>query len=240
MVLRAREVLEHVAVALGRHDAEVEAESVVSDDGRLRVATREHLGHPVAGTERRDERGGVARRRDDVGVLHRLPSPANAARLRDGERRRVSGESVDHPSHRRKRPREQVPFLGSVADAGLERLQDLLLAPCAHPGELPEPALLRRGLQAVERRDAELHPDARCRLRADTRAGAGSRRPRRERARGVSSARASRRPRRPRRPCSRSSCRSRGAPSPCRRARAPRSAAATPGSGPRPSGRRSP
>ena len=81
----------------------------------------------------------------------------------------MSGKRVDHPSHRGKRPREQAPFLGSFPDAGLERLQDLLLAPCPHPGELPEPALLRCGLEAVEGRDAELHPDARGGLRADTR-----------------------------------------------------------------------
>ena len=36
-------MLEHVAVALGRHDAEVEAEALVPDDGRLRVAARDDL-----------------------------------------------------------------------------------------------------------------------------------------------------------------------------------------------------
>ena len=77
----------------------------------------------------------------------------------------MSGESVDHASNRRKRPREQVPLLRNLADACLERLQDLLLATRAHPGELPEPALLRRRLQPVERRDPELGPDARRRLR---------------------------------------------------------------------------
>ena len=46
VVLRAREVLEEVAVALGRNDAEVEAEAVSRDHGRLRAAARRHLHHP--------------------------------------------------------------------------------------------------------------------------------------------------------------------------------------------------
>src|SRR5207302_4181720 len=47
VLLRAREVLEQVAVRLRRDDAQVEAQAVVRDDRRLRVALRGDLGDPA-------------------------------------------------------------------------------------------------------------------------------------------------------------------------------------------------
>ena len=57
VVLRAREVLEQAAVVLRRHDAQVDAESLLRDDRRLRVAARGDLEHPGQGDEVGDERG---------------------------------------------------------------------------------------------------------------------------------------------------------------------------------------
>ena len=71
--------------------------------------------------------------------------------------------------HGGKRRREQPPLLGLVTDSGLEGLQDLLLAARAHPGEVAQPPGFGRGLQPVERGDAELHPDARRGLGSDSR-----------------------------------------------------------------------
>ena len=110
---------------------------------------------------------GVARRRDEVEVANGLAAAADAAGLGDGDRRRVRLELGDDASHCRKRRPEESSLLGLVADSGLERLEDLLLAARAHPRELAQPALLRCRLQAVERRDAELRPDPRRGLRAD-------------------------------------------------------------------------
>ncbi len=50
-----------------------------------------------------------------------------------------------------------------------ERLEDLLLALRAEAGQRAQPLLLGRGLQLVDRRDAELLPDARRRLRPEPR-----------------------------------------------------------------------
>ena len=228
VILRAREVLEHVAEALLWHDAEIEAKGVVRDDRRLRVAARDDFRDPVAAAERLDEGRRVARCRDEIEIADRLTAAPNASGLRHGDRRGMLLQLGDDTSHRRQRRREEPPLLGLVADAGLERRQDLLLAPRAHPRQVAQSAGFRGGLQAVERGDAELRPDPRGGLRLDS---GGSRRksttpagtsPRR------SSARASLRLRRPPRPCSRSSSRSPEAPSPSRRARARRSAAATP------------
>ena len=51
VVLGAGEVLEQVAVAVRRHDSQVEAEAVLADDGRLRIASCGHLDDPGHGAE---------------------------------------------------------------------------------------------------------------------------------------------------------------------------------------------
>ena len=56
VVLRAGEVLEQVAVALGRHDAQVEAQAVVRDHGRLRPALGNDLDDPIEAREGVDQR----------------------------------------------------------------------------------------------------------------------------------------------------------------------------------------
>ena len=168
VVLRAREVLEHVAVALRRNDPEVEAETVVTDDRRLRVTARRDLRDPVPVAERGDQRRRVGRRRDEIEVAHGLAAPPDAARLGHRDRRRMRRELGDDAAYCRERLTEKPTLLRLVADPRLERLQDLLLAARAHSGEIAQPALLGGALEAVERGDAELRPDARRRLRADS------------------------------------------------------------------------
>jgi hypothetical protein len=78
-------VLEDVPVALGRHDAEVEAEALVPDHRRLRVPTGDDLGHPRPFAERRDHGRRFCGRRDQVEVANRLTPAADAACLGDGD-----------------------------------------------------------------------------------------------------------------------------------------------------------
>ena len=88
VVLRAREVLEDVPVALVRHDAEVEAKAVVRADGRLRVAASQHFRDPLGLAERGDERRGVSRGRDHVNIADRLLAATDTAGFRDREQPR--------------------------------------------------------------------------------------------------------------------------------------------------------
>ena len=199
------------------------------DDGRLRVAARDDLGDPVRLAERGDERGRVGGRRDEVEVAHGLAAAAHAARLGDGDRGRMRGAAprrrASPPGARARAARgpRRAPS-APAPSASAFRIFSSLLAPM--PDSVAQPALLGRRLEPVERRDAELGPDARGGLRAD--AGkpkelddAGRHEPA-----AASSARASRRPRRSRRPSARSSSRSRAG-----RSRGPRARARPPGPG---------
>ena len=106
VILRAREVLEQVAVRLRRHDAQVEPEALVGDHGRLRVALRDDVGDVLACREVVDQRRWVGRRRDHVEVAERLASTARRARLRHLHGRRVRAELLDElEQHRQDRCR---------------------------------------------------------------------------------------------------------------------------------------
>ncbi len=107
VLLRAGEVVEQVAVRLGWDDAEVEAEAVARDDGRLRVALGDDLVDPGQLREVVDERLGVARRGDDVEVADLLLEAAHAARLADFDGGRVLAEDLDDGSHGRERLAEE-------------------------------------------------------------------------------------------------------------------------------------
>ena len=71
----------------GRDDAQVEAEAVVRDDGRLRRAVRGDLGDALVLHERLDQRRRVGGGRDQVDVARGLGAAANAARPRRRGRR---------------------------------------------------------------------------------------------------------------------------------------------------------
>ena len=77
----------------------------------------------------------------------------------------MRAQVVDHREDRGEPVSEQLPPLVRIVRLEGERLEDLLLALRAEAGEGSEPLGLRRLLQACERRDVELPPDARRRLR---------------------------------------------------------------------------
>ncbi len=138
VVLRAREVLEEVAVALGRNDAEVEAEPVPRDHGRLRPTARRHLDHPRQLGEVRDERFGIAGGRDDVDVADGLTPPPCAARFRHLDRGRVRTKLLDRLQQRGQRHAEQRSCGAGLALRLGERTKDVLLASRPEPGQRPQ------------------------------------------------------------------------------------------------------
>ena len=89
VVLRAREVLQQVPVRLRRNDSEVEAQSILRDDRRLRPAARRHLDHPWRRAERIEQRLRVGGSGDQVEVADRLAMTAGGAGDRHPERRRM-------------------------------------------------------------------------------------------------------------------------------------------------------
>ena len=95
VLLRAREVLEQIAVRLRRHDAKVEPEALVRDHGRLRIPLRHDVGDVLAGREVVDQRRRVRRGGDHVEIAERLaPSPSRAG-LRDLDGGRVRPQLFD-------------------------------------------------------------------------------------------------------------------------------------------------
>ncbi len=165
VLLRAGEVLEQVAVALGRDDAEVEAKPLLGDHRGLGVAVGDDLEHPrkrheVPGQRRRIGGGG-----DHVEVAERLLAPPHAAGLGHVHGSGVRPQRLHHLADDRQSGAEQAaPRLGRAL-ALFERLEDLLLGLLAEARQRANPSLLRRLLQPRERRHAELAPDARRRLR---------------------------------------------------------------------------
>ena len=238
VLLRAGEVLQQVAEALRRHDAQVEPEPLLRHDRRLRVAVRDDLEHARQGREERRQRGRVGRRGDHVEVSEALAPAAHAAGLRHLDRRRMRAKRLDHVAYDREPDAEQASPRGVVSDPLLERLQDLLLAPLAQALEAcaaaPPPRLdaARPGWSRRARARSGRPSWARARATAERRP------PRRDLGAPLREARASRRPRPPRRSSPRSSCRSPGARSPSRRPPAGRRRRRSRGCGWPPCGRR--
>ncbi len=169
VILGAGEMLQQVPVRLRLDDAQVEAEAVVRDDRRLRVAVCRDLEHPRQLDERRRQRRRIGRGRDHVEVAERLLAPPHRAGLGDVHRRGMLAQRGDRGLHRRQAVAEQAPVGLRILRLVRERLEDLLLALRAEPGEVPQLLVLRRGLQVGERRDPELLPDPRGRLRPEPR-----------------------------------------------------------------------
>ena len=158
-----------LAVVLGRHDAQVEPEALLRDDGRLRVAVRGDLEHPRQRDEVPDQRGRVGRGRDHVEVAEGLAPSADAPGARDLDRRRMGAELLDDLADDGKPDAEQPSPLRLRAEPLGERLEDPLLALRAEALERPHALLLGRHAQLLERRHAELAPDPRRRLRPEPR-----------------------------------------------------------------------
>ncbi len=154
--LRAREVLEQIAVAIRRDDAQVEPEPVVRDDRGLRLALRLDLGDPVQAREVVRQRDGIVGCGDDVEIANRLCPAADRAGLGDLVARGMLTEDLDDGLDRRKRHGQQRSLLLRLL---VECLQDPLLGLRPEPGQGPEAFGLGRLAQLVERRDAELLPD---------------------------------------------------------------------------------
>ena len=136
MILRTGEVLQQVAVALGRHDPEVEPEAVLGDDGRLGVAVGDDLGDPGQADEMSRQRRRVGGGRDHVEVAEGLASPPERCRPRRLRPRSDARESaVDHLTHDRQPAPEEATLLGLLPGAGGKRGEDLLLSLRAEPLE---------------------------------------------------------------------------------------------------------
>ena len=169
VLLRAGEVLEQVAVRLGWDDAEVEAEPVVRDHRRLRVALRDDVRDPVELREVVDQRRRVGRGSDDVEVAERLTAAANRAGLGDLHGCWMLAENRDDGEHGRQSLPEEPARLARVFRRLGERLQDLRLGRRAEAGKGAHSLALGRGLQLVQGRHPELLPDPARRLRAEPR-----------------------------------------------------------------------
>ena len=169
VLLRAGEVLEQAPVALRGDDPQVEAQSLLRDHGRLRLAARHDLEHPGQPDEMPGQRRGVGGRRDHVEVAERLLPAPHAARLGDVDGGRVLAQRRDDLAHDRKPDSEQAAARRRRPLPLGERLQDLGLRRRAEPGERAEALLLRRLFQPCEGGHAELPPDPGRGLRSEPR-----------------------------------------------------------------------
>ena len=188
VALRAREVLQQVAVALGRHDAQVELHAVVGRRPRPSCAVAEHLGDERLLDEPRRQRRPVGRGGDHVDVAHRLGAPPQRAGLVGALAGRMRAQRLRAPCARARAPGRA----GTRACAARRppRAGRAAAAPCARrsrPGPAGVP-VARGGLELGERRDAELLARAGGRSSRRARAGARSRRGSRARARAASRA----------------------------------------------------
>ena len=168
MILRAREVLQKVAVRLGRHDAQIEAQALVREHGRLRLALCDDLVDPGKLDEVLDQRRRILRRGDDVEVAHLLLQAANASRLAHLIGGRMLAKDRDDGAHRGESLAEERPML-DLLSRRRQGAEDGLLRLRAEPGQRSQPLGLGRILQLPERGDPELLPDATRRLRPEPR-----------------------------------------------------------------------
>ncbi len=117
VALRAGEVLQEVAVALERHDAQVELHAVVGQDRRLRRAVAEHLGDERLLDQPGGQRRAVARGGDHVHVAHRLGAPPQRARLVGPLAGRVRAQRLEHGARELERLVEPEARLRGAAPA---------------------------------------------------------------------------------------------------------------------------
>ena len=133
VALRAGEVLQQVAVALGRHDAQVELHAVVGQDRGLGRAVAEHLGDERLLDQPRRQRGPVGRGGDHVHVAHRLGAPPQRARLVGPLAGRVRAQRLEHGARELERLIEAEGALAR-GRACLELGEQLLLLALAEAG----------------------------------------------------------------------------------------------------------
>ena len=126
-------MLEQAAVALRRHDAEVDAEALSGDDRRLRVAVGDHLEHRREMNQVRGESRRVRRRSDQVEVAERLTAPPDAPRLGHAIRGGVSAQLLQQLADDGQARAEEAASRLALAHPFVERLDDLLLGLRAEP-----------------------------------------------------------------------------------------------------------
>ena len=157
VALRAGEVLEQVAVALGRHDTQVELHAVVGEHGGLGGAVAEHLGDERLLDEPGGQRRPVARGRDHVHVAHRLRAAAQRAGLVGPLAGGMRAQRLEHRARELERLVEPEHALARRG-AGLELGEQLLLLALAEARLAVQAALARGGFELLQRRDVELLP----------------------------------------------------------------------------------
>ena len=171
VLLRARQVLEQVPEVLGRDDPQVDADPVVRDRPRPRLARRVRLGDQRQRAEGLRERTRVGGGRHQVDVLARVGPAARAAGDLDALGRRLLAQRVPQRLRDLKRLGEQELRLRAAVLAGGECQQDALLRLRAEALELADALPLRRRLQLLERSDPKLVEQPARTLRARIPAG---------------------------------------------------------------------
>src|SRR6266851_5696393 len=143
VLLRAGEVLQRRADALGWHDAQIDLDVGDGDDRRPRITRAEHLLDQRQRRERRHDGLGLCRGDEDVDVAGGLFPAADAARRRDRLHRRALLKLADDFFRRGQRDRQR--------DALRTRVDALqLFAQCR--GDFLAQAWQRGNLAAVQRR----------------------------------------------------------------------------------------
>ena len=169
VALRAREVLQQVAVALGRHDAQVELDAVVREHRGLGGAVAEHLGderlldQPAPSAPGPSVAAAITSTSPTVSARRRS-EPASSARSQAGCAR--SGSSTVRASSsawssRKTRLRGAAPASSCASSCCSLR--------SPKPGLALQAALARGDLELCQRRDAELLPQAARGLGAEAR-----------------------------------------------------------------------
>ncbi len=166
--LRAREVLQEVAVGRRGHDAQIDLHAVVGHDRSLGVAATDDRRGDRLLAEPSDQGGCVVRGGDQVDVADRLDATAQRAGLARADAGLVCTHALEDRRGEAERAIEQDLGLARPG-ARLDRLEDLLLLALGDARVPAERAGASGGLQLAERGDPELVVDAAGRLRADAR-----------------------------------------------------------------------
>jgi hypothetical protein len=151
--LGAGEILHRRAAALGRHEPEVGLLSAAQEHAGLRVATTEHTLDKAVGREPVHDGGGGADG-EHVEVAARLTAPAEAPDRDEfhvpfllSQRRHERGGGFRRVCHE---------VAAGMAPVVCERLEHRFLLARTHAPDLPDAAILQRGVEIVQGADPQL------------------------------------------------------------------------------------
>ena len=156
VLLRAGEVLEHVAELVGLDDLEVDRHARVGRHARAGVARGVDGLDDRQLCQRPHERGGIGGGGDHVEVLDGVGLAPQRAGDLDPLGARGGAQRVDDLVGDRQRAREQHARRRATVEAGRELLDQLLLDLGAEAAQVAQLLLLGRRPQRLERVDAEL------------------------------------------------------------------------------------